>query len=263
MKEPPHTHAVGMVGMKLGISTWSLLGLDVYAAIEKIGDSGAEFVELWGEFPHAYHDMVDKGRIKDVISSYSMAVTAHAPFTDLNVASPFQPVKRAVEKTLEGFVDFAVDVGASVITFHPGSVHNEGLAGQALESAAASLRKMVSTSGGRVSINLENQVKGGSKYAYPVGSTVESLTEILSAVPGSRCTLDVGHAHASGIDPLRFLGGVGDRLTEIHLSDNAGSSDDHLVPGQGPAPLRKFMDRASLGETLVCLELNPHRYGPE
>ncbi|MDE1858494.1 MAG: sugar phosphate isomerase/epimerase [Thaumarchaeota archaeon] len=249
--------------MKVGLSTWSLLEQDVYSAVKKIGDAGSEYVELWGEVPHAYPDLVDRMRLKDVLSTYGMVVTTHAPFTDLNLASPFQPVKGAVERTLEGCVKFSEFLGAKMVTFHPGSVHNAALVPQAAESAASSLRKMMEASGGAMSINVENQSKSNSKYHYPVGSTFESLTRVLSSVPGSRCTLDVGHAYASGLDPSECLGGLGGRLAEVHVSDNAGSADDHLIPGHGTAPLGKLMEEMRERDVLVCLELNPHRYGPD
>ena len=249
--------------MKVGLSTWSLLEQDVYSAVKKIGDAGSEYVELWGEVPHAYPELVDRRKLKDALSAYDMLVTTHAPFTDLNLASPFQPVKEAVERTLEGFVKFSEFLGAKMATFHPGSVHSAALVPRADDSAASSLSKMVEASGGAMSINIENQSKSNSKYHYPVGSTLESLTRVLSAVPGSKCTVDVGHAYVSGLDPSELLGALGDRVAEVHVSDNAGDADDHLIPGQGTAPLGRIMDEVRDRDVLVCLELNPHRYGPD
>ena len=249
--------------MKLGLSTWSLLGLDVYSAIKEIGDAGLEYVELWGEVPHAYPGWADKKRIRDVLSTFDMVVTTHAPFTDLNPASPFQPVKGAVEKTLEDFVKFSDYLGAIMVTFHPGSVHNEGLIPQSAGSAVTTLRRMVKAGEGHLSINVENQTKSFSRYHFPLASTVESLELILADVPGALCTIDTGHAHVNGQDPLYLVERVGDRLAEVHLNDNAGASDDHLIPGSGSAPLEGILDRVSKTDALLCLELNPHKYTAE
>ncbi|HXY56722.1 MAG TPA: sugar phosphate isomerase/epimerase [Nitrososphaerales archaeon] len=248
--------------MKLGVSTWSLLGMDVYDAVETIGEAGLEYVELWGEVPHAFPAWTDKMRLKDALSPYKMVVTTHAPFTDLNPASPFQPVKSAVEKTLEDFVEFSAFLGASMTTVHPGSVHNEQLVPQSVESSVAVLRKMVKASGGRLSVNIENQSKSTSKYHYPLGSTTESVVQILDRTE-TGCTIDTGHAHASGLDPMELAKGVGKALREIHLSDNAGQSDDHLIPGRGTAPLSAFLESVRESDVLVCLEINPHRYARE
>jgi protein FrlC len=246
--------------LKLGLSTWSLLGLDVCSAVRAIGDAGFEYVELWGEVPHAYPTWTDKRQLRDTLSTYDMLVTTHAPFTDLNPASPFQPVKGAVDRTLEEFVKFSVYLGAKMVTYHPGSVHNEGLVAQSTGSSVATLRKLIKAGGGRLSINVENQTKSRSKYHFPLASTIESLELILSDAEGSRCTLDTGHAHVNGQNPLAIAERVEDKLAEVHLSDNSGSSDDHLIPGSGTAPLRRLLERIPQINVPLCLELNPRIY---
>lgn len=246
--------------MKIGVSTWSLLNLDVCSAIAAIGDSGFEYVELWGEVPHAYPGWEDRKRIKDALSSYDMSVTTHAPFTDLNPASPFQPVKRAVEKTLEGFVDFSASLNAEIVTLHPGSVHNKGLVDQSMVSSVATMKKMVKAAKGRLRINVENQTKGYSKYHFPLGSTAESLDLILAEIDDLDFTLDTGHAHANGQSPSSLARRFASKLTEVHLSDNAGASDDHLIPGDGTADLQALMKEVAGTDAFVCLELDPHRY---
>ena len=249
--------------MKIGLSTWSLLGMEVNAAVRSIGDAGFDYIELWGEVPHAYHEWTDRRALKDTLSAYDMALTMHAPFTDLNPAVPFQPVKGAVEKTLEDFVKFSDFLGASVVTVHPGSVHNELLVRQSAAHVVATIRKMVKAAGGRLAVSVENQTKGRSKYHFPLASNFESLDLILADVEDSVFTLDTGHAHANGQDPLSYVRRAGDKLVEVHLSDNAGQSDDHLIPGEGTAPIAATLGALNGSDVLLCLELNPHKYSPD
>ncbi len=249
--------------MKIGLSTWSLLGTDVSAAVRATGDAGFDFVELWGEVPHAYPESVDRKRLRDALSTYRMELTMHAPFTDLNPASPFQPVKGAIERTLQDFVKFGESIGASIVTVHPGSVHSESIIPRSAESSIETLKRMVQAAGGRVVINVENQTKSRSKYHFPLASTLESLQFILNEVDELGFTLDTGHAHVNGQNPLTLAERAGPKMTEVHLSDNAGQSDDHLIPGEGTAPLKEFMDAVKGTDVLVCLELDPHRYSPE
>ena len=248
--------------MKIGLSTWSLLGQDVISAVRAIGDTGLEYIELWGELPHAYPDWVDRWSLKDALSSYAMVVTAHAPFTDLNPATPFEPVKGAVERTLEDFVEFSVFLGAKVVTVHPGSVHNEALVPGSTANSLSVLKKMVTAAGGRLAVSVENQTRSDSRYHYPLASSVESLQALLSGDERLRFTLDTGHAHASSLDPQDLALKAGPRLAEVHLSDNSGEYDDHLVPGEGTADLKKLTGMLAGSDALICLELNPHRYTP-
>ena len=249
--------------MKIGLSTWSLLGMDVVAAVRAIGDAGFDYIELWGEIPHAYPDWVDERPLKDALSSFSMTVTTHAPFTDLNPATPFEPMKGAVERTLERFVAFSVSAGARVVTVHPGSVHSEALVPGSAANSMTILRKMIAAAGGRLSVSVENQTKSSSRYHYPLASTTESLRALLSGEDGLKFTLDTGHAHASGLDPIDLVQMAGPRLVEVHLSDNAGEYDDHLVPGEGTADLKKLTGKLAGSDVLICLEINPHRYTPD
>jgi len=249
--------------MKIGLSTWSLLSLDVTSAIRAIGDAEFDYIELWGEVPHAYPEWVDRRKLRDALSPYEMTLTMHAPFTDLNPATPFQPVKGAVERTLEDFVKLGDYLGASIITVHPGSVHNEALIPRSVESSVATLRKLVAAAGGRLSINVENQTKSRSKYHFPLASTSESLDLILAEVEGLRFTLDTGHAHVNGQSPLALAESAGPRLTEVHLSDNGGASDEHLIPGEGSLEFKGLMEGLVGTKVLVCLELDPHKYTPD
>jgi sugar phosphate isomerase/epimerase len=237
--------------------------MDVYSAVRAIGDAGSEYVELWGELPHAYPGWADKKKLKDALSAYDMVVSTHAPFTDLNPASFDPHVRDAVRKNLEKFVEFSAGLGSSMVTIHPGTVHSELLVPHAKPFAVEVISAMARAAGGRLSVNIENQMRGKSPYNHPLGSSSESLEELLSDVREARCTLDTGHAHASGLGPQKMAARLGGKLAEVHLSDNAGSSDDHLAPGEGTAPLKGFMHTIVKMDVLVCLELNPYVYGRE
>ena len=247
--------------MKVGLSTWSLLRSDLYTAVRTIGDAGLDYIELWGEVPHAYHQWADKKRLRDALSTYDFTITMHAPFTDLNPATPFDPVKSAVERTLKDFVRFAGDIGATRVTFHPGSVHNGALVQQSVHDAVNLLNKLVKEGAGAIIINVENQARTKSHYHFPVGGDAESIETLLTSVEGSSYTLDTGHAHVSGDDPLTYYERFRRSLTEVHLSDNDGVGDEHLLLGAGTAKLDVLLDKFSTLDVLLCLELNPFRYG--
>lgn len=249
--------------MKLGISTWCLLNLDLASAVRAIGDSGSEYIELWGEVPHAFPGWADSESLKQALSSYDMALTLHAPFTDLNLGWPFEPVKAAIARTVTEFVRFGESLGAKVVTVHPGSAHSEALLPRARDSAASALREMVRVSGGTLTVSVENQAGSRSEYYHPLTDTPDGLDVIAAEVEGLRLTLDTGHAHVSGQDPLAFAKRMGDRLVEVHLSDNHGEVDEHLIPGKGTASLEPLLGYVKGTDAYLCLELDPHRYSRE
>ena len=249
--------------MKIGISTWSLLHNDLGSAIRTIGEAGFEYIELWGEVPHAHPDWTDKNGLKDSLSPYDMTLTLHAPFTDLNPASLFEPVRGAIERALVDFLSFGEDLGASMITLHPGGSHNVAMVPRSAESAVALIRSLAKKAEGKISLSIENQTSSRSHYSFPLGSTAESMDKLLTEVEGARFTLDTGHAHASGIDPLSLCERFAGKLAEVHLSDNEGHSDDHMIPGLGTAKLDRVIEKLSGTDVLLCLEIDPYRYSPE
>jgi len=150
-----------------------------------------------------------------------------------------------------------------VVTVHPGSVHNVALVPSSAGNAVSVIRRMVRTADGRLAISVENQAVSVSKYHYPLGTSAGSLNALMAAVDGLRFTLDTGHAHASAQDPVDLVRMAGPRMIEVHLSDNGGASDDHMIPGEGTANISGLMKSLVGSEVFVCLELNPHLYTPQ
>jgi sugar phosphate isomerase/epimerase len=88
--------------------------------------------------------------------------------------------------------------------------------------------------GGRTIICLEN-------LPFP-GSGVETLAEIraiASAVSRKNVAicLDTGHANVTGVNCPGFIREAGTQLAALHINDNPGTSDDHMLPyGRGTIP---------------------------
>jgi sugar phosphate isomerase/epimerase len=248
--------------LKVGLSTWCFLKGDVYAAVRAVGDAGFHHIELWGDVPHAYPERVDKRRLKDALSVYDISVTMHAPISDLNVASTFQPVKGAVQGTLRSFMSFSRSLDAHQVTFHPGSAQSETLVAESTKSAVETLRMLVREGGGSLKVNFENQSAASSPYYRPLASDLQSVDHLLTSVDGIGLTLDTGHANISGIAPDDFYTRFQKNITEVHLHDNHGTSDEHLPLGLGNAQLDGLAARLATDGVLVILELNSQRLQP-
>ena len=85
-----------------------------------------------------------------------------------------------------------------------------------------------------------------------VGSGVRDLADlerVLAAVnvPHVAICLDTGHANLHGVDCAEFIRQAGPRLRALHIADNLGQHDDHLLPyGRGtirwPEVMRALRD---------------------
>lgn len=69
------------------------------------------------------------------------------------------------------------------------------------------------------------------------------LIDTLNAMHGDcfAACLDSGHAVISGQDPIHMLRVLGDRLRVLHIHDNYGKLDNHILPGKGVIDWKQFM----------------------
>jgi len=82
-----------------------------------------------------------------------------------------------------------------------------------------------------VLIAVENRVE---RYAF--GNSLGDLLKVIDGLESVGLCIDVGHANASGIDPVEIVKLARDRTFVYHLHDNDGSRDQHLLPYLGAIP---------------------------
>lgn len=102
---------------------------------------------------------------------------------------------------------------------------------------------------------------------HPV-STVEAVCDLVDRLgrDNLKICLDTGHAAMFNKDVSAAVRYIGSRLDALHVHDNMGDSDAHLIPGEGVIDWDAFA--ASLGEIgytgVVSLETGPkHGAYPE
>lgn len=126
-----------------------------------------------------------------------------------------------------------MEIPAAVIhTRAAGTGHKEEIAEALLELCSF-------LEGSSSSLALENLVTGEV--------CARDLLELIALAgdhPRLGICLDTGHLHVAGGDPAAFLEEAGERLTALHIADNTGSHDDHLLPlGRGTVPWKPFMKK--------------------
>ncbi len=78
-----------------------------------------------------------------------------------------------------------------------------------------------------VSFALENTPRG---YTREPTRLVELMTDV--GAPNVGVVIDTGHRNIVG-DPVEALRTIGEHLITLHLHDNHGEQDEHLLPGRG------------------------------
>ena len=128
-------------------------------------------------------------------------------------------------------VDLAAELGGCILVTHdiaiPEPDEKEGP-----EKLAAFVQNMGEVAeyaaAAGVRLALENMGRGG--YTCEPERLLK-LIENLGA-PNVGVVIDVGHRNLAG-DPVAALRTVGEHLITLHLHDNHGEQDEHLLPGRG------------------------------
>jgi sugar phosphate isomerase/epimerase len=170
--------------------------------------------------------------VAEIAASTGLALSVHAPYSDLNLASLNYPIWRESVRQVLACIDGAADF-ADRVTVHPGYLSPMGKllpdkVWNLQKSALAEIGKYASDRGVRVF--LENM--GGLKEVL-----CRFPGEILGMIDGVEnigFTLDIGHAHTVG-QVQEFLG-VLPQVDHMHIHDNHGTADQHLALGDGTIP---------------------------
>jgi len=216
-------------GFSLGASVWGFFGRrapeewptlpDAVRSILSIGPGLG--VEVWGskalDVPSA-----DREELEALY-----AVCHEAPYVTVHV--------RGVHMTwdpagLRREIDFAERVGARILVLHPVCL---GLTGPSDRLDVPEIRRLAEYAadcGVRIALeNLQDTV-------WLLDRVLEEVGDDPSETNLGVC-IDTGHAHMShdaGREPVtNYLERYAGPLAHVHLHDNRGTSDEHLVPGDG------------------------------
>lgn len=218
----------------LGASTFCLLFQPWRSAIETILAQGFASVELFCEAPQAHPmqlDAADRRLLKSLAGKCDFSL--HAPTFELNLASTNPGVRAETIRQYQTAVQLAAEIGATRVVLHEGHMSYWKLDRRAAWQAAIDGLSQVSALAKQngITIALEN-TNYGKLAMY---KTWQEWLEIAAQVndPTLRLTLDTGHAQIAGWDIATVIRALGDRIAQIHLSDNQGAADDHLLPGDG------------------------------
>ncbi len=241
-----------MTQPKIGVSMLYTLGKSFSNMVQSIATLGTSYVEIIDDGFHA----LNKSRVqtlKQVAKSQDLKYTLHAPFADINIASPSKTMLKASLKRLEKSMVFANALNAEVWVFHPGMKTGISMfyPGQDWIQNVRSIQ-LISKLAEKynLQIALENVPE---PFAF-IMKTVRHFTNFYAETGlDLGLVLDVGHAHISNEISL-FLKAFKDKIVHIHVSDNVGEIDQHLGIGYGKINWQEFSEslkRISYSRTVM------------
>jgi len=108
--------------------------------------------------------------------------------------------------------------------------------------------------------NLRIAIEPADCYETDLVNTIADAAKLIAEVGESNLgvLIDSGHVHVSSESMPDAFQAAGDRLYHIHIDDNLGKRDQHLVPGLGSINFTEFFSlvRAHAYQGFVCAELS-------
>lgn len=243
---------------KLALAGVTLLPEDGHATLQFAAVNGYQALELYGDFPQAHFSDLNGGtreKLRRTAEEAGISLSVHAPWIDLNVASINRGIQAESVRQHKGTLDMAADLGAGVVVMHAGMVSGGVKIGREIcfNHSIESIKEIAEHAARRdLLLCLENVLF----EPWAVDKTYRDLLTIQERVgcPQLRFTFDFGHARLEkNID--EGLKALGQDIRHIHLSDNFGKADDHLVIGQGSMDYSPYLDFLRSFQGLIVLEV--------
>lgn len=195
--------------------------------------------EHWEIFAEAEHRLPSiEARFMDLLPSYNLSYSVHAPISDINIASLNERIREDSVIEILTTAESAANLNINLITIHPGltSMSVPYMEERATEQAKKSLRSIdrISSEYG-VTIAVENM----PAFPFMLGHTAEEMKDLLEFTNLGFC-LDIGHANTTG-ETDSLIAEFRDRLVNVHIHDNNGEMDEHLTLGEGNIDFRKVI----------------------
>ncbi|SDM93001.1 Sugar phosphate isomerase/epimerase [Fictibacillus solisalsi] len=241
--------------MEKWLNSWSL-GLDAgLSDFERLKEARFTGIEVLAEQRKAADYLEFAHR-----SGFNVGL--HLPFHDLNLATPDSVVYERTFSILTDWIKRLADYGGTHATFHGGYAWFSEEKHECLERVAERILRLdeVAKPYG-IDLLLENLIPDHLNYCHQVASSLDEWVDLIKNTQVKAC-LDTGHLNLMGNELKEAVDRLGACLGALHLSENDGKTDLHLLPGDG----NQFTKNA--GEHLtncqfsgpIIYEINPYKY---
>jgi len=169
--------------------------------------------------------------LKTVADDLGISVwSIHSPKTDASLGAPDPAERRTAEEVLRTCLDLAQTLEARVVISHDlgAPVFSDDPSGSVTRSREMldGLAGPTMASGARVAFENMSTTQEGQRAV----DTLDRVRELPEEAFGF--VLDTGHSNMAD-DLSDVAEAVGNRLISLHLNDNDGQNDQHIVPGEG------------------------------
>ena len=241
--------------MKLGASIFPRKIIPIEESLDYFeSNKYIDYMEIFHDYPN--RDINKETDLIEMMNSYDLNYTVHAPFIEVNPASVNPALGKTSIDEIKRSVDLANTLDSDIVVIHPGR-YIFGKDKEYMQSVYRIAEENLKVIGEYAKDNgvyacIENLPKIRTFMYSDINQLHESLERINLPM-----TLDIGHAYTAGftVDEVCF-----DNIKHIHLSDNDGVHDSHLPLGDGISDFKRFFEIFKDYDGIYNFELSSKEY---
>ena len=232
--------------MRLGLFTCGYQRYPLEKAFADAKRFGYDYIELWGGYPHAFvGDLKVKttAQIRALIDTYGIPVECFTPEHNGYPYNYMTGDELQWERSmlyLEDAIDITAEIGAKKMLISAGHAGYEMSDADIMKRLVKSLKRLTARAEEKgVTIVLEPL----TVYESNVITSLRDLERALSLVqsPNLVGMTDLAVPFTTGEPAAEYVCRLGERFQYLHIIDNDGVSDSHMLPGEGCLPLKEVL----------------------
>ena len=235
--------------MKIGASTLAGIEFELEKTLDFIENLGIEYAELVHQYPAEFID-------SEILESYSLKYSIHAPFMDVNIASPQDQSRLNSIAQIKSSIDLANEINAEAVVVHPGLISflaNKYFKKEVYEFANQSIKEIGDYA---KNLGVMATIENMPNFESMIYQNIVDLNQLL-VENEMHMTLDIGHANHVGYAPEDM---IFDSIKHVHVHDNLGDDDTHLPLGEGSIDLKYIINtlESKNYDGIYILEVNDY-----
>ena len=235
--------------MKIGASTLAGIEFELEKTLDFIENLGIEYAELVHQYPAEFID-------SEILESYSLKYSIHAPFMDVNIASPQDQSRLNSIAQIKSSIDLANEINAEAVVVHPGLISflaNKYFKKEVYEFANQSIKEIGDYA---KNLGVMATIENMPNFESMIYQNISDLNQLL-VENEMHMTLDIGHANHVGYAPDEM---IFDSIKHVHVHDNLGDDDSHLPLGEGSIDLKYIINtlESKNYDGIYMLEVNDY-----
>ena len=223
--------------MKFAQSSMVYFNYTLEYAIRELGLLGYDGIEIWGGRPHMYRHDLDKeiDALNEALDESGLTVCNFIPaqfrYPSL-LCSLNEYVRRDSVAYIKTAMDNAIAIGAPSVSLCSGMLPWNQELPRGWENLRQSFREIHEYNKDK---GLTMLIEPAHRFETNLILTIEDALRMITEldVDDFGVLLDAGHCHLNGEDFRTIIPACAEHLFHIHVDDNQGDMDAHLIPGDG------------------------------